>query len=174
MGRHSAKARSKTGSRERENFGSNGKRKNTAEFGANWKGVSDEAHDKALEEADWIEDFTDELKTVKTQDRNKKLSNAQTMHAGLDMQAMGGTFEPPRRRAEDEGAADDDEEEPGHPSNGYREPTARIREKKGQRQIGPDGERLPNAAIRGFGSLATNAAVLGWKAGVSGSKGGLD
>ena len=56
---------------------------NTAEFGANWKGVSDEAHDKALEEADWIEDFTDELKTVKTQDRNKKLSNAQTMRAGL-------------------------------------------------------------------------------------------
>ena len=74
------------------------------------------------------------------------------MRVKLGMQAIGGTFDTALPDNEEE-AADDEEEEPGHPSSGYRE-THSNRENKGRRQTGPDGERLPNAAIRGLGNLA--------------------
>ena len=103
----------------------------TTDFGANFKSVSDKAIDQTLASADEVTDFTDELKTIDTEDRNKKLSNAQTMHAFLKFQAKGSVGDPPFRER-DRRAADDEEEEeePGHPSGGYREDRPMIREKK--------------------------------------------
>ncbi len=70
MGRPGAKARSKTGSRDRENIGSVGKWEK--HFGNNLKGVSDQEIDDTMENADWVHDFSNELDTLETQDRNKK------------------------------------------------------------------------------------------------------
>ncbi len=42
------------------------------DFGKNWKGISDQEMDDTMENADWVHDFSNELETLDTQDRNKK------------------------------------------------------------------------------------------------------
>ena len=106
-------------------------------FGNNWKGISDQEIDDTMENADWVHDFSNELETLDTQDRNKKESNAQTKTARLAIEALGGTFVPPIRGGR---AADDDDEEEEEPS------------------AASASRRLPIAAIRGLGSIAKSVA----------------
>ena len=132
----------------------------TTDFGSNFNGVSDKEFDQTLASADEVKDFTDELKTIDTGDLNNKLSNAQTMHALLNLQAKGSVGDPPFRER-DRRAADDEEEEeePGHPSGGYREERPRIREKRGRGVTGPDGESIPVVALKEFGRPAAKGAI---------------